>query len=142
MRGGQHGPRAVTISPQLFPERRQVVEPADVAKRRHPLDAHVAVVQIPLEPEEVDFEQAPAVPDGGPVPLVHHPAEASGGGLHHDGVDAVGGEELLRRNREVERRDADGPSTLRPPFHPRRHLLRPLPRRCLGLRTCVVWRKC
>src|SRR5215207_489361 len=68
-----------------------------VSQPLHPLDANPLAVQVTFEVEQVDLENAPPVVKRGPWPLVHHPANPTITPLDRYRVDAIGRQELSRR---------------------------------------------
>src|SRR5579859_150538 len=103
-------PRHGAVALELRHELLAGFERAHVAEATHPLDPHRFAVYVCGEVEQMHFQPARRDAEGRPRPLIHHPAPHAPRAVRADGIHAVGRQQLLRRRRDVEGRDADGPA--------------------------------
>src|SRR4051812_45163800 len=83
------------------------VESFDVAQALHPFHAHPLTIEVAVEAEQVDLQNAPPILEGRPGSLIHHPTGTTTPPFDFDGVDAVRRQQLPRRHlAQVDGRDA------------------------------------
>jgi hypothetical protein len=68
-----------------------------VSQPLHPLDANPLAVQVTIKVKQVHLKKSTSVLKGGPRPLVHHPTHPPVTPFDGHCIDAIGREELSRR---------------------------------------------
>jgi hypothetical protein len=118
----EDGQCPATIVLQLLLQMLQRLEAFDISQAFDPLDTDPLAVQVALEVEEVGLEYAAPVLKRRSRPLVHHAPGVSAAPLDPHGIDAVGWEQLPRRQlAQVDGRHPELAPALLAPSYPAHH---------------------